>query len=173
MRDIGGLAFGGCQGLTSVIIPAGVTNVQPYAFDSCGFLERVYFLGDRPTTIDTFNPATAWILNDAFGGIPRLTFFYMPGKAGWTIIPLTFNHFAQLPWNPKFGAYAFTNQTLQLTCTIPTNSIVVVENCTNLALNTWQPFATNVYVTDGPIIFTNIDDQITNKPVSLYRFRSP
>lgn len=171
LRDIGTLAFDGCQGLTSVIIPASVTNIQPAAFGECFNLTRIYFQGDRPTCIDPLYPIYPYSFADMFDsglnyGLPK-TFFYMTGKAGWSDSPV------YVLWNPQFGPYAFTNQTLQFACTIPSNSIVVVENCTNLARNVWQPLATNTYVYGGPLTFTNIDDQITNKPVSLYRFRSP
>ena len=38
---IGGGAFSGCSGLTSVEIPEGVTNISTYAFDSCRQLASI------------------------------------------------------------------------------------------------------------------------------------
>lgn len=172
VRDIGALAFVGCLGLTSIVIPGSVTNVQPYAFNECPFLTRVYFLGNKPPSIDPYNPFSFWTLNDAFQSSPA-TLFYMPGTTGWTEDYGSVSLKPTLLWNPHFGSFAFTNNSLQLTCTIPSNSVVVLENCTNLALNAWQPLATNTYVYAGPFSFTNLDTEITKKPASFYRFRSP
>ena len=58
VTSIGDFAFQSCQNLTSVIIPASVTSIGNYAFQSCTKLEYVYVLPTTPPTIG-YNPFNA------------------------------------------------------------------------------------------------------------------
>ncbi len=60
VTGIGYEAFSGCNGLTSVTIPAGVTNIAMYAFSECTGLTDVYYNG----TTEAWNRITIEKYND-------------------------------------------------------------------------------------------------------------
>ena len=72
VNNIAGYAFYQCHGLTNVILPASLTNLQSGAFASAG-LSAVYFNGNSPV-----------ISNDVsvFGG-DAATAYYQAGTTGW------------------------------------------------------------------------------------------
>ncbi|MGI5870310.1 MAG: leucine-rich repeat protein [Kiritimatiellia bacterium] len=64
-------AFADCTTLSSVTIPASVTNIDDYAFSNCTALTNILFLGNAPT------PGRL-----VFSGTPA-TIHYRPGTTGW------------------------------------------------------------------------------------------
>ena len=79
---IGNAAFGGCSGLTSVVIGENVTAIGDYAFDGCGNLASVV-IGENVTSIG----------EDAFWGCGNLTSVYYTGDvAGWCNIDFGSNY---------------------------------------------------------------------------------
>lgn len=69
ITNIGGSAFKGCSGLTSVTIPNGVTSIDDYAFFGCSGL----------TSITIPNSVTS-IGDDAFNGCSSLTSINIPNS---------------------------------------------------------------------------------------------
>ena len=51
MTTVGGSAFSGCNGLTSVTIHGSVTNMGDYAFSNCTGLDTLHMLAETPPTI--------------------------------------------------------------------------------------------------------------------------
>ncbi len=92
VKEIGIGAFTGCQGLTNIYIPQGVTYIQERAFSSCGYLERVSI----PTTVTTIGTGAFWgcssltgvvipngvtsIGSSAFKSCRKLTSVYLPSS---------------------------------------------------------------------------------------------
>jgi len=65
-------AFESCTSLTSVTIPASVTDIGSWAFYSCHSLTGVYFQGNAPS-----------IGSDVFYGDDNATVYYLSGTTGW------------------------------------------------------------------------------------------
>jgi autotransporter-associated beta strand protein len=71
VRGIGPAAFSGCNGVLRVSVPAGVTSVGSFAFNSCARLQALYFYGDRPTvSTDLFTES-------------QVTVYRLSGATGW------------------------------------------------------------------------------------------
>ncbi|HTB85851.1 MAG TPA: leucine-rich repeat protein [Candidatus Sulfotelmatobacter sp.] len=89
--SLGSLAFYRCTNLTSVTIPASITNFAWPSFISCTNLLAVYFQGDVPA--DAYPAAGPIFDND-----PNATFYYMQGiisrKASLDGLPV-------VQWNPQ------------------------------------------------------------------------
>jgi hypothetical protein len=71
-----GIANGAFQhnsSLTSITIPAGITNLGSAAFADCTNLTGIYFLGNAPSPDVT-----------VFAGDNRATIYYPPGATGWS-----------------------------------------------------------------------------------------
>lgn len=158
-------AFANYLGLTTVTVPATVTNIENFAFYYCYNLYGMYFEGNAPSQAGTYP--------DVFSaGLEAPTIYYLPGTVGWGPI-----------WNVEYTAPWFLPyplilngtagvQTNQFTFTVSwaTNSSVVVETATNLANPDWQPLATNP-LAGGVLYFT--DAAWTNYPARFYRVLSP
>jgi hypothetical protein len=162
VTNIDFFAFAYC-GLTNVTIPASVTTAGDWAFVFSA-LAAVYFQGDAP------GPD---FQSSAFG-FDNATVYYLPGTAGWDAT------FAGLPtalWflpnpliltqGPGFGVQS---NGFGFVVSWATNLSVVVEAATNLASPVWVPLQTNA-LTDGVAGFN--DPQWTNYPGRFYRLRSP
>ena len=83
-KSIGGWAFEGCNRLTSVTIPEGVTEIGQYAFNGCGELTSVTMRGERPEAP-----------NNIFNSCGKLKSIHVPANAkswagmkDWLGIPL-------------------------------------------------------------------------------------
>lgn len=70
--NIGVNAFYGCASLTSITLPASVTNLENLAFGRCPVLTAAYFEGNAPAANYT-----------AFFVDPLMA-YYLPGSTGWT-----------------------------------------------------------------------------------------
>ncbi|MBR3878000.1 MAG: leucine-rich repeat domain-containing protein [Bacteroidaceae bacterium] len=60
VTSIGGSAFSGCTGLTSITIPESVTSIGYNAFYDCTGLKEIYVKADTPPSADSYT----------FGGVP-------------------------------------------------------------------------------------------------------
>ena len=84
LSSIPDFAFAACTSLRTIIIPSTVTNMGAGVFYECSQLDSVYFLGNAPTTSETWNgandnhacPATVYVMpddtswNSTFAGRP-------------------------------------------------------------------------------------------------------
>ena len=162
---IGDSAFYDCNNLTNVIIGDSVTSIGSFAFYDCSSLMEVYFEGNAPTATNDFSV----FLSDNRGVV-----YYLPATTGWGP---TFDFWPTAPWflpnplilNNTLGLGAQTNA-FGFTISWATNSAVVVEASTNLAIPDWSPVSTNTLI-GGTSYFS--DPQWTNYPARFYRLSSP
>ena len=76
VTNIGVTAFDYCRGLTSVTIPASVATIGGSAFRNCTNLTAIYFQGNAPLSdLSVFS---------AGGGYDPATIYYWAGTTGWT-----------------------------------------------------------------------------------------
>jgi len=158
--SIGFDAFESLSSLTSVTIPNSVTSVGDYAFSNCSSLTAAYFLGNAP-------PDPGAVFGDNSGPDPA-TIYYLPGTRGWGPF------FSGVPtelWNPQASALCVTGGHFGFDISGPSNTVIVVEACTNLAHPVWLPVSTNALNGNGASSFS--DSQSANYPGRFYRFRSP
>ena len=66
-------AFAYCPGLTSVVIPATVTAIQPFSFYDCSDLTDVYYIG----TAEEWAEIVVYDYNNALASV---TIYYNHGK---------------------------------------------------------------------------------------------
>jgi hypothetical protein len=160
LTSIGDGAFAYCRGLTSVTIPASVTSIGDQTFYDCLSLRAAYFLGNAPP-----DPGDAF---DNDYGIPsRVIIYYFPGAMGWS--PFFSGAPTEL-WNPQASALGITGGHFGFDITGPSNTVIVVEACTNLSHPVWLPVSTNA-LNGSASSFS--DSQSANYPARFYRFRSP
>jgi hypothetical protein len=97
--------------------------------------------------------------------------YYLPGTTGWGS---TFDGCPTALWLPQVQttSASFGVQSNQFGFNInwASDTVVVVEACTNLANPVWNPVATNP-LTGGSSYFSDL--QWTNYPGRFYRLRSP
>jgi len=67
--------FQGCTNLTSIVIPYNVQITSQYQFYECPNLTSVYCLDNNPG-----------IYHTQFDNIDNVTCYYLPGKAGWSLL---------------------------------------------------------------------------------------
>ncbi|MBO5269919.1 MAG: leucine-rich repeat domain-containing protein [Clostridia bacterium] len=90
---IGSSAFCYESLLTSIVIPAGVTEVGEYAFSGCENLQSVTF----PNTLK-------WIASKSFAQCPLVDIYFNGTKAEWDAVPKSSGY--QREWDD--GAYNYT-----------------------------------------------------------------
>ncbi|MGC9940603.1 MAG: leucine-rich repeat domain-containing protein [Verrucomicrobiota bacterium] len=159
VASIGFDAFGFCTALPVVTIPASVTTIGDYAFQDCNALTNAYFYGnavDDDGTIFSGDTGTVYYLAGTTGWGP--TFGSLP-TAVWTTLPLSPIYLN----NPGIHSKQFG-----FTISGPTNLLILVQTCTNLANPVWLPLQTNS-ITGGTFDFT--DPTFTNAPTRYYRVR--
>jgi len=159
---IGQDAFFNCNGLTSVTIPGSVTGIGLGAFLGCFNLSGVYFQGNTPGLFIDQGP----IMSPIPVFPDDTTVYYLPGTIGWGA---TFGGPPTVLWNPQMQAGVQMNQ-FGFILTGPTNAVIVVEACTDLANRIWSQVGTNT-LGGGSAYFS--DPQWTNYPGRFYRLRSP
>lgn len=145
--------------ITSVTVPASITNIQDSVFDYCSNLAVVTFLGDVPLKYTSY----------LFTGSTNAVVYYLPGTVGWG---LTFSDRPTALWNPQMqsdnGNFGVRTNQFGFNITGTSNILMVVEASTNL--NVWTPLQ-SVTLTNGTAYFS--DPQWTNYPGRFYRLRSP
>jgi hypothetical protein len=150
-------------GLTSVTIPASVTNIEEFAFQEGDTLTNVYFEGSAPNA-----DSTVFIRDVA-------TAYYLPGTTGWDEFSVNTGLQTAL-WTLPYplilngSSEAQANQ-FGFTISWATNVPVVVEASTDLSNPIWTPIATNTLSADGTSAFR--DPEWTNYPARFYRLRAP
>jgi BspA type Leucine rich repeat region (6 copies) len=158
VTDIGYLAISDCLGLTSVTLPASVTNLDFYDFSYCPNLAGVYFEGDEPeTNYSVF-----------YGDNP--TIYYLPGRAGWDS---PFAGMSNVPWLPQMQMdtnFGVQNGRFGFNIFWATNQTVTVEAAANPVNPAWVPLQTNT-LTSNLTYFS--DPQWSNYPTRFYRLTSP
>ncbi len=151
--------FESCTSLTTATIGNAITNIGSLAFAFCTDLTSVYFKGNAPAADST-----------ALGN-ENATVYYLPGTAGWGA---TFAGRPTSLWNLQvqtgIANFGVRTNRFGFNITGPTNGVVVVEACTNLASPIWSPLQTNT-LTGGYAYFS--DPQWTNYPGRFYRLHSP
>jgi BspA type Leucine rich repeat region (6 copies) len=155
VTSIEAYAFEDDDTLTRVTLPASVTIIGSDAFYECVSLTAAYFQGNEP--LDNVS---------LFGEDDSAIVYYLAGTTGWGP---TFGGVPTMLWNPQAHAPSFTGDQFGFNLTGPTNAVIVVEACTNLANPVWLPVATNNFSSSGTSSFTDPSGQ----PSRFYRFRSP
>jgi len=156
VTSIGSWAFASCGSLTSITIPNSVTNLGSYAFDFSSGLASAYFKGNAPPDDGT-----------AFQNDPAIV-YYLSGTTGWSA---TFGSVPAVLWNPQATALTTTTGQFGFEITGPTNAVIVIQACTNLANPVWAPVSTNVLDGSGTSSFS--DSQWANYPSRFYQFSAP
>jgi hypothetical protein len=154
-------AFSDCTDLADITLPSKVVGIGDSAFYDCTSLTGVWFRGNSPAL---GGPSV-------FYGDDIATVYYLAGTSGWQA---TLGGRPTVLWNPvihvndpAFGVH--TNQ-FRFNITGPTNLLIVVEACTNIAFPIWLSLQTNT-LTSGSFYFS--DPAWTNYPARFYRIRSP
>jgi len=152
--------------LTSITLPASITNIVSSAFSGWASLKALYFQGNAPT------PDTNLVfLTDVHPVV-----YYLPGTTGWGATfaglptalwtlpyPLILNRSNGSNLGPQTNGFGFI-------ISWATNLSVVVQATASLSSAAWTPVATNTLAA-GWSYFT--DPQWTNYPGRFYRVVSP
>jgi hypothetical protein len=160
VTGVGGNAFVACNRLTSIVIPSSVTSIGEEAFDECASLSSVFFLGNAPD-------ALGQLFLTGPSSIPT-SIYYLPGTTGWGA---TFGDSPTELWNPHATSFTTAGGQFGFNITGPTNAVIVVVACTNLANPTWFPVSTNTLSSSGTSSFS--DPQLPNNPNRYFRFTAP
>ena len=190
VTSLGGGAFDGCDGLTSVSIPNGITLIPNGAFSWCTSLASVSlpagvtsiganaFFYCLALTNVVIPSSVSYLADAAFAGCFSLSAAHFGGNApsigGYVFDGDTSATVYYLPgttgWNPQVqtGDASFGVQETQFGFTITGTSGlgIVVEACTNLTDAAWSPVQT-ITLTSGSFYFS--DPQWTNYPSRFYR----
>ena len=70
MFEISAGAFGRCEGMTDLVLPVTLKRIGANAFHDCISLERIYFLGDKPTIDPSAIPSDVEL-------------YHLSGTSGW------------------------------------------------------------------------------------------
>ena len=99
------------------------------------------------------------------------TIYYLYGTTGWSS---PFDGLPAVLWNPLIqtglASFGVSNNQFGFNFTGPTNLVIMVEACTNLANPIWTPLQT-LTLTNGLFYFN--DPQWTNYTTRYYRISSP
>jgi hypothetical protein len=158
-RSIANSAFHISQLLTSVTVPAGVTNISDFAFYVCPNLATVYFRGDRPTA----GRNIFWAGNNVIS-------YYLPTTSGWDS---TFGGLPAVAWNPSAitdANFGLRGNQFGFDITGTSGLVIIVEASDTLSNPQWTPISTNT-LAEVPLKFD--DAAWRNHQSRLYRFRSP
>jgi len=152
--SIGERALASCDSLTSVTVPASVTNISGRAFED-GSFASVYFLGNAPA-----------IDGDIFDGCSDdLRVYVLPGTTGWGAV---IGNYTPEPWPPTIMAVGRDAGTghLGFQADWAAGMKAVLQVRTNLVTADWQPLYTDTFV-NATCYFS--DPEWTNHPSWFYR----
>jgi hypothetical protein len=160
VTSLGNGAFSGSSALSSVTLPAGVTNIDSGALRLCANLSAIYFKGNPPT-----------IGPDTFDADPNAIMYYLPGSTTWGT---SFGGHPTALWRPQIqtrdpGFGVRTNQ-FGFPFTWASGRTVVIEASPDPGTQAWSPVATNTLTADSAYYS---DSQWANYPKRFYRLRSP
>ncbi len=141
--------------MTSATIGSGVTSIGSYVFAYCSSFTALYFKGNAPG-----------LGSSVFATDSNLTIYYLPGTTGWGS---TFGGRPAVLWNPHATTFNVTGGQFGFTITGPSNAVIVVEACADLADPVWLPVSTN-RLTGGVSSFSDL--QSSNYPSRFYHIRS-
>jgi BspA type Leucine rich repeat region (6 copies) len=140
-------------------VPSSVTNIGSGAFEFSLYLTGIYVSSNAPSL-----GANAFSYDNA-------TIYYLPGTLGWGT---TFGGLPTALWLPQIqtsdGSFGVQTNQFGFNINWASGQTVVVEACTNLSNQDWQPVQTNI-LTTGSVYFS--DPQWTNYPDRFYRLHSP
>ena len=158
VTNIGPYAFWSCSYLDHVTIPKSVASIGGSAFGACGGALggsgiKVFFQGDKPGMAE--------------GGILAFGVLYcLPGTIGWEGTDAVL-------WNPMVptgdGSFGIQGNQFGFKITGTPDIPIVVEATASLD-GLWTPLQ-SVSLTNGLFYFS--DAQWTNSPGRFYRIRSP
>ncbi len=101
-------AFRGCTKLTSVIVPASVTNIESGAIGGFDSDISICFMGDAPQM-------------DYYPFTPNATLYFLEGAKGWTAPVFGEEEYQSAMWNgeqiPMPHAHSYTSSTRAPSCT--------------------------------------------------------
>ncbi len=119
VTSIGGSAFSGCDGLTSVIIPNSVTSVGEYAFYNCNGLRKSAY----PSSVsDPFSNGVRIAYPSKGSFIDESGFIWGENKKGLYFVPLNFEGDCSLPTSvTSIGGSAFSGCSGLTSVTLPTS----------------------------------------------------
>jgi hypothetical protein len=129
--------------LTSIAIPGGVTSIGDGAFGGTQ-ITNFYFAGNAPS-----------VLLPAFDTDNNPVVYYLSGTAGWGAFSAN-TGLSPVLWNPAIqtgAGFSVRDNAFAFTITGPTNLVLVVKACANLAEPVWTPLQT-VTLTNGSFHFT-------------------
>ena len=169
MKTIEKGAFIGCRKLSEVKLPASLTTIQSYVFDSCSSLETVFYAGSLAqwSQINTSNDflgdsCPSLVMGDytaQFIPVEDNPYDYPPpktvtitkytGTESTVILPSTINS-----WHvTKIGEDAFQDNTTITSVTIPANVTEIGSNafagCTNLTSVNYKGDWSNLTIQSG------------------------
>ena len=121
-------SFEGCRSLTSVSIPASVTELGDFIFfDSDGGPDGLYFHGPAP-------------LAGSFAEANNPLIFYPPEASGWGTL---FGDRAAVPWDPSMENSGMQSGEFGFNILGTTGCMVVVEARDDLNFDSWSTVSTN------------------------------
>jgi hypothetical protein len=161
VTNIGPYAFDSCSSLFTASIGANVASIGDYAFASC-LNASFYFVGNAPTL------GVSVFFEDGSPGI-----YFLPATTGWPAFSANTGLQAIL-WNPAIqtagGSFGVISNNFGFNITGATNYMVVVRASPNLANPIWIALATN-RLTNGSSYFA--DPQWINYPNRYYDLEFP
>jgi len=148
-------AFGSCPFLSSIIIPSSLSNIVEYAFDDSINLKSIYFFGNEPSILGSYQAL------DFFSN--NTTIYYLPGTAGWT------SNFGGMPavlWNPAFGGVSVQTNQFEFYVSGTSNIPLTLEVCSNLEDAVWLPLIAGA-LTNGVLRYSEYVE--TNQAARFFR----
>lgn len=134
VTSIGGNAFYGCTGLTSITIPNSVTSIGEYAFDGCSGLTSVTIPNSVTSIgVDAFRDCsglTSITIGNSVTSIGARAFYYCPGLSSVTCEATT---------PPTLGNNAFVSNALGRKIYVPAASVDAYK-----AAEGWSTYAADI-----------------------------
>lgn len=162
LTNIDPYAFQSCTNLTSITIPSTITNIADYVFSSCQNLRDLFLTGNAPTADSTF-----------FDPDTNAVAYYMAATTGWQEFSAKTGVPTEL-WNPLIqtdeGNFGVRGDQFGFDIMGTTNIPIVVEACTDLTAPVWIPLQT-ASLTNGSFYFSEpIRSNVFSR---YYRISSP